>query len=383
MVLVSAVAPVSAAAGSAEQRTYSGTHVAFDAGSNAVVDYTVDGTETVDAVRVQSQSSAESSLGLSGSGDLAAVTDIAGAALSVETTTDAHASMKTDSGATVEAHDNGHGSLVVATEGQSQYVALNLSGDASAERKSEKRVVFTAGDGTKSTAMVVGEGEVTVTESGNLTASVEEGSHLVVRSYTESRTQADETEERMIVNETAAASVYVMKQGDAQVTDVVTYGQDTTVEVTERAEGRANMTVSRTDSEGRVVITHVSESTFESAEDVTVAVDGEAAVRASSYAEIRQAAQGGDTSKYMVRQSGSASARSEVVVGIDHFSTRTVTMTDSADGTETDSTDGDSTDGSDDGNSTETSSGTGPGFGVVAGLLALVAAVAVATRRSR
>ena len=384
VLLVSTVAPASAATGAADQQAYSQTHVAFDAQSNAVVDYTVGGTETIDAVRVQSQSSAESDLGLSGSADLEGVTALAGAALSVDTTADAHASMTTDSGATIEAHDNGYGSLVVTADDQSQYVALNLSGDASAEQANEERVVFTAEDGRTSTAMVVGEGNVTVTESGNLTASVEEDSRLVVRSYAESRTEADETEEEMIVNGTAAASVHVMQQGGEAVTDVVTYSEDTTVEVTERAEGQVTMTAERSASEGRVVLTHVSESTFESAEDVQVEVDGEAAAQASSYAEIQQVTNGGDTSKYMVQSasSASASAESEVVVGINHFSTREVTMTDSSDSSDGGSSDGDSNDGDDsDGDPNDTTTGNGPGFGVVAAVLALVGAAFVVARR--
>jgi len=390
VLLVSAVAPVSAAAGSADQQAYAQTHVSFDTQSNAVVDYTVGGTETIDAVRVQSQSSAESSLGASGSADLEAVTALVGAALSVDTTADAHASMTTDSGATIEAHDNGHGSLVVTADEQPQYVALNLSGDASAEQASQERVVFTAEDGTTSTAMVVGEGNVTVTESGNLTASVEEDSRLVVRSYAGSRTEADETEEELIVNGTAAASVYVMEQGGEAVTDVVTYSGDTTVEVSERAEGQVTMTAERSASDGRVVLTHVSESTFESAEDVQVAVDGEAAVQASSYAEIRQATNGGDTSKYMVQSanSASASAQSEVVVGINHFSTREVTMSDSSgssdDGNSADGddSDGDSSDGgASEGGSNDTTAGNGPGFGVFAAVLALLGAALLVGRR--
>ncbi|MFC7196215.1 hypothetical protein ACFQL4_18895 [Halosimplex aquaticum] len=221
----------------------------------------------------------------------------------------------------------------------------------------------------------------------------------------------------MIANETAAASVYVMQQGEETVTDTVTYGQNTTVAVEERAEGRVNVTVSRTAHEGRVLITHVSNETFESAEDVQVAVDGEAAASASSYAELRQAAAGGDTSKYMVRQSGDASASADatVLVGVNHFSTRTVTMTDDADAddttdtptgttsTETDSAETDTSAGDDDssdgnaddggagdGDATDgesggaaTTSGDGPGFGGAVALLALAALTGLAVARHR
>ncbi|WP_436927582.1 hypothetical protein [Halosimplex amylolyticum] len=408
MLVVSAIAPVTALAGTADQQAYAGSHVAFDTGSTAVVDYRVDGKQTVDSVRVQSQSEAESSIGLGGSADLDAAAGIVGAALSVDAETDAGASLTTESGASIEAHDNGHGSLVVAADDAAQYVALNVSGDA--EQTGEKRVVYETDGGATATAMVVGEGNVSVTEHGNLTAAVEEDSRLVVRSYTDGRSDADESEERLIVNETAAASVYVMSQGEKRVTDTVTYGQDTAVAVEERAEGRVDVTVSRTAHEGRVILAHVSNETFHSTEDVQVAVDGEAAASASSYAELRQAAAGGDTSKYMVRQSGgaSASAGATVLVGVNHFSTRTVTMTDStddgetatsdgSDATETDAPAGDDDDSSDsdaaegdsaDGDATDdesgagaTTSGDGAGFGGAVALLALAAVVSLAVAR--
>ncbi|WP_123537851.1 hypothetical protein [Halosimplex salinum] len=407
MLVVSAIAPVTALAGTADRQAYAGNHVAFDTQSTAVVDYRVDGEQTVDSVRVQSQSEAESAVGLDGSAGLDAVAGMVGAAVSLDAETDASASLTTDSGASVEAHDNGHGSLVVAADESAQYVALNVSDD-DAERVDDGRVVFeTEGDAT-ATAMVVGEGNVSVTDDGNLTAAVAEDSRLVVRSYTDGRTDDDEREERLIANETAAASVYVMSQGEQRVTDVVTYGQDTAVEVEERAAGRVDMTVERSAHEGRVVLTHVSDETFESASDVQVAVDGEAAASASSYAELRRATEGGDTSKYMVRQSSEASADATVLVGVNHFSTRAVTLTDSSaddsgtdasDGTDSsatdspDGTDSDSSDSSDDGDASDgdaaddesatvaTTSGDGAGFGAVVALLALAALMGVAVVR--
>lgn len=402
MLLVSAIAPVTALAGTADQQAYAGSHVEFDTKSNAVVDYTVDGKQTVESMRVQSQSDAGSSVGLDGSADLDAAADIVGAALSLQAETDASASLTTESGASIEAHDNGRGSLVVTADESSQYVALNVSDDDT-EQVSDQRVVYETEDGATATALVVGEGNVSVTDDGNLTAAVAEDSRLVVRSYTEGRTDGDETEERMIVNETAAASVYVMAQGEERVTDTVTYGQNTTVDVAQRTEGRVDMTVNRTAHEGRVVVTHVSDETFESADDVAVAVDGDAAASASSYTELRQAASGGETSKYMVEQSSAASADADatVLVGINHFSTRDVTMTDSDSDTSSSDTDtpsddsdtssDDSDTSSDDSESSNddssddvgTSSGNGPGFGGAAVLLALISMTGLSVARRR
>ena len=402
MLLVSAIVPVTALAGTADQQAYAGSHVEFDTKSNAVVDYTVNGEQTVESMRVQSQSDAESSVGLDGSADLDAAADIVGAALSLQAETDASASLTTESGASIEAHDNGRGSLVVTAEESSQYVALNVSDDDT-EQVSDQRVVYETEDGAAATALVVGEGNVSVTDDGNLTAAVAEDSRLVVRSYTEGRTDGDETEERMIVNETAAASVYVMTQGEERVTDTVTYGQNTTVDAAQRTEGRVDMTVNRTAHEGRVVVTHVSDETFESADDVAVAVDGDAAASASSYTELRQAASGGETSKYMVEQSSAASADADatVLVGINHFSTRDVMMTDSdndtsssdtdtpSDDSDTSSDDSDTSDGdsesSNDDSSDDvgTSSGNGPGFGGAAVLLALISMTGFSVARRR
>jgi len=406
MLVVSAIAPVTALAGTSDQRAYAGSHVAFDTESTAVVDYTVDGKQTVDSLRVQSQSAADSSLGLGASAGLDAVADIVGAAVSLDAQADAGATLTTESGATVEAHDNGHGSLVVVAEESAQYVALNVSDD-DADQVSEKRAVFETDSGATATAMVVGDGNLSVTDDGNLTAAVADDSRLVVRSYAEGRTDADEREERMIVNETAAASVYVMTQGGERVTDTVTYGQNTTVDVKQHAEGQVKMAVTRAEHEGRVVVTHVSNETFETADDVSVAVDGEAAASASSYADLRAAANGGDTSKYMVKQASDASASADadarVLVGINHFSTRQVTMTDAeqdssdddsssgetdAASRDSDSTDDDASGADSDGDSSAgssgddaTASGSGPGFGVGAVLVALIAMTGLAAGR--
>ena len=134
----------------------------------------------------------------------------------------------------------------------------------------------------------------------------------------------------------------------------------------------------------------VSDETFGSADSTEVFVDGEAAAQADSYGEVQQATRDGDESRYLVRQSSSAEAATDVVIGINQFSERQVSMqsADSTDGdsetgteTETDSMDDDSddeteTDAEDDG-----SSGDGAGFGVAAALVALAATlVAVRSR---
>lgn len=153
VLLVSVATPVTAGAASADQSTYAGSHTTFETRSNAVVDYRVNGAQAFESVRVQTRSDVDSSLGLGGSADLAAVARKAGAALSLDSSTAAGASVTADSGATIEAHDNSHGTLVVAAEERSQYVALNVSGGADVSRESDQRVVFTTESGSEATAM--------------------------------------------------------------------------------------------------------------------------------------------------------------------------------------------------------------------------------------
>ncbi|WP_313693449.1 PGF-CTERM sorting domain-containing protein [Halorarum halobium] len=204
------------------------------------------------------------------------------------------------------------------------------------------------------------------------------------RSYPDERSQQDERQERLIADGTATAEVYVMsaaesgsESGGELATDVVTYGEDTTVEVTERSEGTVEMTVERSKEQGKVLITSVSEEAISSAEDVQVTVDGEAAARASSYGELESAANGGDTSKFLVQQSSSAEASADVLVAVNHFSSREVAMSEGGNGSDT----GSGGDGSSDGGSGDGSTTTGPGLGVTAGVLALLSVALLARRR--
>ena len=118
-------------------------------------------------------------------------------------------------------------------------------------------------------------------------------------------------------------------------------------------------------------------------------VDGEAAVEASSYSELESATEGGDSSKFLVRQSSSAEASADVLVALNEFSERDVTMTEgSSDGTDNngDENNGDDTDTDDNnGDGTDTDGTDEPsqglsGFGVGVALLALLAAAVIAIR---
>ncbi|MFC7204568.1 PGF-CTERM sorting domain-containing protein [Haloferax namakaokahaiae] len=367
VVLVTAAVPVGSVAAqqsSTDSSTYAGTHVSFETNENAVTNYSVGGETVLQSVSTSSR--AEAGIGLDVG--LSAVTDIDASALSLETTTETSATVRADSGATVSAHDNPKGTLVVAAGDESQYVTANLSGASNAEQVDDSRVVV-ENDGRTGTFIVVGDGDVTVNEDGNVSANLAEDSRLVFRSYDGERTAEDERAEELIANGSAAAEVYVMEANGSTVTDTVTYDEHTTVETAKDANDTVTMTVNRSVHEGAIVMTTVSEEALAATDDLSVTVDGEAAVEAESYSELQSAANGGDNSAYLVQET-SADAESNVYVAVNHFSERQVTMTNGDAGSEQ------TTD------ETSSSSSSAPGFGVGVSVVALAGAALLARRQA-
>ena len=376
-----------------QSSAYAGTHVAFETTADAVVDYSVNNDTVIDSMSVQSQGTAEGQGDTTLDAGLSGVTSVNAAAVSLDTRTDLGATVTTDSDATIATHDNERGILVVSSGNNDQYVMVNVSSETEAERESDDRVVVTTDDGTEGTFIVAGDGAVTVNERGNLSANLTEDSSLVFRSYPDGRDDGDRQTEQLIANGTAAAEVTVMETGEdgsELAADVANYSQDTSVEVTESAEGTVNMTATRTQEDGRVVITSVSEQAISATEDLRVTVDGEAAVEASSYSELESATNGGENSRFLVSQRSEAEASADVFVALNHFSSRDISMqsddtatADSEDGDESTDNDGQTMTGSNTTADAETTSGgNGPGFGALGALLAIVGALAIAVRRN-
>ena len=381
-VIGAAAAP--AATQQAEGEAYSGTFVQFETGNAAVTNYAVDGSVVVDSVRAQSASETEGGIGVDA--DASSSTSISGSAVSTRSQGDASASVAFESGTDMEAHDNQRGVVTFTASDGDQVVQANVSGDASSE--GDTRVVVQGDDGAQGTFIVVGDGNVTTNADGQVTARVEEDSQLVYRQYNDERSDSEKTQEEMIQNGKATAEVYVYgaaesgEDGEESAESVVTYGQDTNAEVQERSQDRINVTVERTESQGKVLITTVSESAVENAESLEVYVDGEAAAQAESYSDVRAATEGADQSRYMVRQSGSAEAAVDVIVGINQFSERTVSMQSAGDGGEPTATDGDDDMGGEDTDGGDDTDGDGAGFGVLAALVALAAALIAVRKQS-
>jgi hypothetical protein len=385
-VIGAAAAP--AATQQAEGEAYSGTFVQFETGNAAVTDYAVDGSVVVESVRAQSASETEGGIGVDAGASSS--TSISGSGVSTRSQGDASASMAFESGTDMEAHDNQRGVVTFTASDGDQVVQANVSGDASSE--GDERVVVQGDDGAQGTFIVVGDGNVTTNADGQVTARVEEDSQLVYRQYNDERSDSEKTQEEMIQNGEATAEVYVYgaaesggdsaEDGEENAESVVTYGQDTSAEVQERSQDRVTVTVERAESQGKVVITTVSESAVENAESLEVLVDGEAAAQADSYSDVQAATEGADQSRYMVRQSSSAEAAVDVIVGVNHFSERTITMQSTEDGESTATDDGsDGETSGDDTGGDDTSDGDGAGFGALAALAALAAALIAARTR--
>ncbi|QLD89953.1 hypothetical protein HWV07_13300 [Natronomonas salina] len=374
-VIGGAASPVVAQQGEAE--AYSGTHVQFDTASNAISGYAVNDEVLVENVSVQSASEARNQAGVEVGAGLESTTDFRGAGLQLASSANVSATVEVQSGAELQAHDTQRGVFQVRASDDDQIVRaeLNDSVDARSEGSSDKRVVVSQEDGGQGAFIVIGDGEVVVDQHGDVTAEVAQGGQLVYRQYQEERSDSDEEAERMIEEGTATAEVYVQEgrsegedsaeDGQETAVHAVEYGQNTSVEVTDRSRDTVNMTVDRSESQGKVVLATLSEAAFDNAESTEVFVDGEAAAQADSYGAVEQSAQDGDEPRYYVEQSSSAEATTDVAVGIDSFSARSVRMQSDGEG------------GSGDGGSFAD----GAGFGVLGALAALAAALVAARRR--
>ena len=396
--LIGAAAAPAATQG-AEAEGYSGAFIEFETADAAVNDYTVSGQVVVDSLRVQSAGEAggsgEGGVGVGVGAD--STVSIDGAAVQSQNNAGARASVAFESGAELEANDNRPGVVRITADGGDQVVQANVSGDTSQE--GDGRVVVSGDDGAQGSFIVVGDGNISTSGDGQVTAAVGEGGQVVYRQYDGERSDSEQQQEQLIQDGTAAAELFVRGAADSEggsdggdnETSVVTYDEDTDAEVTSRSESQINATVDRTQQQGKVVVVTVAESAVESAESLEVLVDGEAAAQADSYGEVQQSAEEGDESRYLVRQSSSAEAAVDVVVGIDGFSERQLSIQDADDGesTPTEGTDdgGDETDTEGetdtDGDDGGGSSGDGPGFGAFAALIALTAALVAAAARHR
>lgn len=420
VVLATGASPAAAAAQvgladtSQHGSAYTGTHVSFGTSDGGLVDYAVGGETLLQSVTVQSKSEVDDGFG-DFEMNLSTVTTIDGSAASVDGEAAVNATVAFGSGADMSVHDNSRGVFVLDAGGDPQYATVGLDGDSRAERESEGRVVVTSENGTQGALFVVGDGAVTVNDDGNVTAELGADAKLAFRSYPRGRIGDGRQQEQLIADGAATAEVYVMRaegESDEFVADVVRYSEDTTVEVTEASEEVVRMTVNRPTDRGTVLVATLASDVVGPTQNVQVTVDGAAAAEASSYDELASTIYGGVNSTYRLRHRSSAEAGADVLVAVNRFSERQITMRSVGDpdtgtgagagteadvettGTETESgtaetgtparrtdtpttADGEETTPAGDGTTDEDT----PGFGVAVAVIALLSAASLAVRR--
>jgi hypothetical protein len=396
LMVLTATLPAAASTAAADGEPATHTHVAFETEANAVTDYRINGATAFESLTVSG--SADGDGGGSGLGaDANATAGASGSNLSVAARTDARTTLRAESGATLTAHDNRRGVLVVDAGSSNQTVTVEVGADAETRAESDSRATVTTTNGTTGSFLVVGDGSVNVADDGNVTADLGANASLVFRSNGDERSEAERRQEKLIVDGAAAGEVYLGasdSDSDDEGASTVRYDENTSITVTEREPSAVSMRVERTADEGRVILVQASDAVAGSAERLSVTVDGEAAARASSYAELRSAADGGANSKYLISEDAEASAdaRTTVLVGVNHFSARNVALRQDADRTTSPSGDGTST--GTDGDSTETTADAGrnsadrettstsvPGFGTALAVVAVAIGVLLSKRR--
>lgn len=347
-----------------ESSAYAGTYVAFNTSGNALTDYRVNNEAVFENVRVTAQSDHQSRAGLGANVRLSAVTNISGAGLELGAQSQTRAEVKTDGSASITAHDTERGILTVDAGEESQYVEVTLADDNNTEAHTEGDRVVVESDDRTGVFVVAGNGTVTVNDKGDVVADLKSGSTLAFRSYENGERNSDEKSQEQLISEgIATAEVYVDERNGKRVADVATYGQGVAVKTHNQSKERLEMTAKRTQSEGTVIITTISEGAIkglESADDLAVTIDGKAAAEASSYSELKGGI--GEQPRYMVRQSSEATATADVLIAVDHFSERKITIQGNNSSESNTSGSGDSI----------------PGFGAAAALISLL--VATATR---
>lgn len=322
-------AAITATAGGAAiqgAESYAGVHVEFEGESDALTNYTVDDRTYLASLQVQSKSTAEGDEGVQAGTSLANVTDLEGSDLSVREESATHLEFASESGATVAAHDNEYGILVVGSENGTQFVRANVTEGADTAYAGGAGVTVEREDGGLASFIVVGDGEVDITDDGNVAAEIDEDDRLVVRHYEQTRRTADRNYEAMIVRGTTPAEVFVMERDGGHVVDVVTYDDGTTVDVEAADDAGLRMDVERDSPEGAIVLTSFESRSLADPDAVNVTVDGERARRARTYSQLRTAATGGEEPWFMAIRRGEGTLTADVTVAVEGFSTRSIAV---------------------------------------------------------
>ncbi|MFB6236347.1 MAG: PGF-CTERM sorting domain-containing protein [Halopenitus sp.] len=355
LLVVSMAAPAAVTPAAAGEHEYDGKHVSFDIKSNGIAEYSVNNETLFSSVKTQAAS--EAAVDVGAGVDASAIAGFEGAGLEATSTTTAAARFRTENGAQVAAHDTERGHLTIHATEQRTLVQINMSDPVGTTPKGTLIVV--GGAKQVGSVFIVGEGNLSITEEGNIVADLHKGSGLVFRSNGENRTTQDQATERLIERGAAAGEVYVSKRNGEVVADTVQYDTDISVEIAQYEKGFVEVAVNRTTEKGTIVIMEVSKKLIEDPGAASVRVSGTEATRVDTHAELRRSLGKGEPT-YKVSQATTSQANAAVLVAIDSFSRQTVVIEERQESTPVEES--------------------APGFGVSAALLAMLTATLAARR---
>jgi len=351
-----------------------GTNISFGVADNAVTEYTVGGTEMFASIRAQSESSAvEEGLIEADIDEISAIANVNGAGLSVnaETAVSTTIDVGTSPGAKLTTHDNSHGTLTMTPGQDTQVAIVNVSSNTEVSVEDEEMATVTADNGAEGSFILSGSGgELARNDDGNLVLRLSPNSDLVFKAYPDGKSAAEDQQESLIADGIIGAEVHVMERDGETLYDAATYSTFVNYHGSEKTANGTNLTFGSPQGTGTVVVANVNEAAVgslssmevyvnSSSGEETVAVDQPNATAALDEIDGYIST---SSSGYYVVPPAEGSTSTDVLVGINHFTNRTVAM------------------GQNVGPSDTSSSGGVPGFGVPVALAALLALAAFARR---
>lgn len=225
--------------------------------------------------------------------------------------------------------------IITSVEGKASadsYFEITADGSVVAHLEAGAQVVFKSHVGIETelsaqqrtminAAIATGKvgGQVFVQTQASVSAAAKAAAQASARAQASAEASAEAAAE-------ARAALVAAAQAEGSVTTSITASYYNDVQlVTAATKSRVDVTVSSTVSAGKTIIVSLDKATISGMAqgNAEILVDGQAAVQASSYADILNPSDDGGASEYFVL---AGEAGTQVLVSIPHFSTRVVTL---------------------------------------------------------
>lgn len=356
--LVASAATVTGLQGGEE----SGDHITLEFTNQQVVNYTVGNQTFLASIQAQSVEQVETD-------GLQSLTEFEGSAMESTGEDEATWLVNTQSNANFEFNDNPHGTFIAEGVDVAQYARFVVAEGVEATDENQRKVTLTTDGNAAASFILVGDGEVTVNQNGDVVARIGDASTLVFRAYPDGKSNSDEQMERYIENGNGVAEIYARQPGTDSIVDHARYQQDVAPTAEQTDDTTVQTDIEYTEGESGVVLFTLSQAFTEASGAINATVNGQQAQEVTSFGEL-DGALDGNQSRYMVVE---LESRTDVIVAVNQFAAQTTVGVSGASGQEQQQT---PLQEGDDGNQTDQ-----PGFGVLAAIVALAVAALAAARR--